>query len=928
MYDMNAIISELLLVLGKSTDYREAINLSLSTLGKSLKVDRTYIFQNHRNLAGEQLTSQKFEWCAPGIEPQLDNPDLQNFSLEGYPLWEKYMKLNKHFQGSISSLDDEAAEILKAQQIVSIVLVPLSISDQIWGFIGLDDCTNDRSWNPGIIETLKTAAHAIALVLIKEYARMNYHQARERLSLAFENRDHGFFEFNTTLNSIELSRTWISYLGLESESRAVSIEALASKIHIDFHRHLGVIVDQFKNGQIKKAKIEIQMFNKENQLRWVELNCMDNSERRAPKDDHLIYGVLLDIDEYKILNKRIEEDRHKLKSLLDVMPDMFFITDSSGKYLDFYADERAKLYVNPEAFLGRKVSEIFPDDFAENILNRSRATLETGNMTVYDYSLPNRENGGLDYFEARMVKHSENSVLTIVRDVSRKYEDEKKLKESKEAYEQLFEYNPLPMLVIEEKTERILKANNTAIEFYGYPEKEILSMSLSDLAKKKKNPKKRIDIQGTQIYTDNPMLEHVKKNGEVRIIQLVTRKIPMEIYPDSYLCLIIDNTDIIQTRGEMNDFRRHFDHLIQSLEKDSVYVIDYDSRRPRYMNNGTYNLYEIDDKYAQQNPFFYIKMVHAEDTYILDQLFQELADRGYSNKVYRIITARGNIRWINNKIWMVENEQGETRQFEGIGFDVTEEKNSTAMMQNLFESEKKLNESKSMFISSVSHQFRTPLATIFSSTELMERYFNDENFDKMKSHFLKIKRNIKEMELLLGDISFLNTAHQGKIKVIREEIELKKYCSDIIGDLQQVYNKKIKLDYQGDRKYYISKNLMALLLINLLENSCKYTPQDSEIILRIFEDMGNLVIVCRDNGFGISREDLSKIYEPFFRGTNVNTSSVRGTGLGLAIVKTAIDSLKGDIEIESEVGQGTTVTVKFNLTDLKKNESKYSAARG
>lgn len=143
-----------------------ALNHALAPLGEATDVSRVYLFENHRDERGDLFMSQRAEWCAPGIQPELHNPDLQNLSYKDFfPRWADRLEEGLPIQGLVRDFPLEEREILEPQNILSILVLPLMVEQAVVGFIGFDDCVHARQWHGLEIDFLSSAANNIGIVL-------------------------------------------------------------------------------------------------------------------------------------------------------------------------------------------------------------------------------------------------------------------------------------------------------------------------------------------------------------------------------------------------------------------------------------------------------------------------------------------------------------------------------------------------------------------------------------------------------------------------------------------------------------------------------------------------------------------------------------------------------------------------------------------
>jgi PAS domain S-box-containing protein len=162
-------------------EWEENITSVLERLGLSMSVSRAYIFENRPCATGDLVTSQRYEWVAAGITPQIDNPDLQDFSWEENHLqdWMEGFRQGKIGQGVVADLPELARRHLEKQDIKSLIAVPIFVGETWWGFIGFDDCRNARQWSSVETEALRAAARTLGAALQRKQADETLRKANE-----------------------------------------------------------------------------------------------------------------------------------------------------------------------------------------------------------------------------------------------------------------------------------------------------------------------------------------------------------------------------------------------------------------------------------------------------------------------------------------------------------------------------------------------------------------------------------------------------------------------------------------------------------------------------------------------------------------------------------------------------------------------------
>lgn len=235
-------------------------------------------------------------------------------------------------------------------------------------------------------------------------------------------------------------------------------------------------------------------------------------------------------------------------------------------------------------------------------------------------------------------------------------------------------------------------------------------------------------------------------------------------------------------------------------------------------------------------------------------------------------------------------------------------------IRKALEREKELNNLKSNFVSMASHEFRTPLSTILSSTSLIEKYIKNGNIPKTERHFERVASSIKHLTEMLDDILSLTKLAEGKIPSTPSRFMIYDFCEEFIetniGLLKpnQQIKKKLPVD---DQEVFLDRKLLNHILLNLFSNAIKYSKEDGVIYCCIDIVEGFLEIKIADEGVGIPVSEQKHLFSRFFRGSNV--INIQGTGLGLNIVREYLEVMKGTISFESIENEGTTFTVKIPL---------------
>jgi signal transduction histidine kinase len=227
-----------------------------------------------------------------------------------------------------------------------------------------------------------------------------------------------------------------------------------------------------------------------------------------------------------------------------------------------------------------------------------------------------------------------------------------------------------------------------------------------------------------------------------------------------------------------------------------------------------------------------------------------------------------------------------------------------------------LSQSKSEFVSMLSHDIRNPLNTILLVAGLLQNSDDKLPKEKKLSHFQLMRTAIKNVAQLLDEVMFIGKADTGKLQCELSPINLKVFCHQLVQEAQLSLGEEhlniIFSSFGEIGEVMCDESLLRHILGNLLSNAIKYSPSDSTVRFDLIGHEKTVIFRIQDEGLGIPEEDQHRLFQPFHRATNVGR--IPGTGLGLAIVKKCVEAHGGKIAVHSEVGVGTTFTVTIPLS--------------
>jgi len=261
-----------------------------------------------------------------------------------------------------------------------------------------------------------------------------------------------------------------------------------------------------------------------------------------------------------------------------------------------------------------------------------------------------------------------------------------------------------------------------------------------------------------------------------------------------------------------------------------------------------------------------------------------------------------------------KSASGETSGVVGVILDITEVKESERRIRVTLEKEKELTELRTKFFSHASHEFRTPLATILSSVELISMLNPKLSSGDNGSHLDQIFTSVDYMTNLLDDILTINKADTGKFLLNPESMNLYDFVSKLKDEMESndKYKHYFRLTCKNkENKIVGDKKLLRLIFANLISNAVKYSPLATPIDIQIDQDDSYLTVKVKDEGIGIPPEEQKNLFEPFFRASN--SGDIKGTGLGLSLIKKVVEQHNGKISFNSILNKGTEFVVRLPI---------------
>ncbi len=661
-------------------------------------------------------------------------------------------------------------------------------------------------------------------------------------------------------------------------------------------------------------------------------------------------------------NRKREADAWETRSFLEAtinsVPNLIWYKDKDGvheKVNDSFCRTVEKTKAQVEGQRHAYIWDVETDDPA--CIESERQVMERRETCVSEEAVQTREGTRLLTTYKSPLYDLDGSVMGTVGvaiDVTQERAYEREIIQKNRTLEQIFTTMDCGVIYHSEDGKQVRSINRAALEILGYEsERELLEAGfdmVADSVMDEDKPILRQCIKSLAKVGDSVNVEYrvLHKNGEILHV-MGNVKLVEENGERFYQRFLLDCTaQKLREQQERSEAERRQRELIQALSLDysMVCYFDLDSGvgsalrvsedtdpALRSMLEGNISFQESMDLYIRQ------WVCGEEDRELLrravsqEQLKAELSRRSSYYINYRALMGGEMVYYqlkaVRAGTW--DHHRGAVLGLRNVDHEVREEMDQRRLLKSALLQANRANKAKSVFLSNMSHDIRTPMNAIMGFTNLAIGHIDQK--ERVEEYLKKILTSGNHLVSLINDVLDMSRIESGKMHLEETLCSLPEILHGLRSIIQGDLRAK-QLDFSvdtvdvRDEEIFCDKLRLNQILLNLLSNSIKYTPAGGSIFLRITEKPGapagyaNYEFRIEDTGIGMSEEFVSHIFEPFEREETATVNGIQGTGLGMAITKNIVDLMNGTIQVSSRQGEGTvfTVGVTFRLTSAPKGD--------
>ncbi len=632
----------------------------------------------------------------------------------------------------------------------------------------------------------------------------------------------------------------------------------------------------------------------------------------VPEADHLgvctsIMGTMQDLNDLSESDSIIPEKNESYLSLINHLDEVVFSLDIQGQ----------GVFINPawERFTNRSFASFIRHPFISFIYEEDRELYQSLFLDLINLRSPSvrqelrilKQDGEYLWVELHARNTVNQSGYTAISGTLMNI-DQRKKAEKTVFNQQLAIENAQEGIAVLDKNGRYLYLNHQHVELFGYSsESELLGKTWHILYEEDEIERINNSVFPQLLATGVLRFESrgTKKDGSA-----LYQSVCLTMLPDGGLICIADNiTERKKNEEELKEMA-----LVAS--RTNLLVIISDASGVVTWVNESFTQktgYSVAEIVGQKT---HVLLSGSEtDPKTVELIYEHLKEgKDYQGEILSYDKFKNPI-WFNIDVAPVRNEKGEVVKFIAVESDITLKKEAEANILAAFNKERELSELKTQFIRMASHEFRTPMASIQTSMDVLKHYISNEKVQRgellsvFDRHHSRIAHEIVRMAEIMNNVLLMGRLDAGKMVFNPVLTDLPEFFQSLI-DEESLWRDDTPIHFQAEGPsvpMMIDRSFMTHILKNLLSNAFKYGAKNEVPKVELKFENTHFRLTVSDNGIGIPTSELKSLFQSFFRASNAE--NVQGTGLGLVIIKQLTEMHFGTVSAESTLNEGSKFSI-------------------
>ena len=914
----------------RAPSWVECIDDVLAGVGLADGASRAFVFRNERLEDGDLAMTKVFEWNAPGVEPTLHEPYNSAYPYrDGYADWEILLPQGAVAQSLQQKIGSRQLEWLEREGIKSSLEVPVFVGGEWWGFIGLNQCDQEREWQPAEVEALRVVASTLGAAIGRVHAADRLTETENRYQALIEQLPTATFmaSVDEPHSTLYMSPQIEAILGYPVDEW--TSDTWERSLHPEDAERV-LAEDARTNATGDHYSIEYRLRARDGHWVWVH----DEAQRVLDADGEPIYwqGVRADITERKAAEHQLREAEERFRRLVEQLPAITYVDDYDPAYEDIWPTS----YISPQvqAVLGHSAEEwtsnpylwgslVHPDD--RDLANAANDHHYASEEPLEIELRMMHKDGSVRWVrDEAVIIRGEDGVSRqsqgILQDITERKTAEQQLHEAEQRYRGLIESMPaITYIDTVDASKRTLYVSPQVQRITGFTPKEWIGESA--LWRRRVAEE---DLEWLDATIERHNVEGVPFDAEYRFrhkdghwVWLKDSAIFLRDEagaPSFSQGVIFDITERKAAEEQLLEAEERYRAIVEHVPA-VIYVDAADaSMRTVYISPHVYDLTGYTPEEWLDDPELWLRSAHVDDREIIAQNYKDaLTNQEPWSADYRMVTRDGRTIWVHDETTIIRDESGTPSFLQGVIFDVTERKLAEQALRDSEQRERDaaerlraLDEMKNTFLAAVSHELRSPLTSILGLSLTLERTRAMPEADR-NDLLVRLSANARKLDRLLKDLLDIDRLNRGIVEPQYRVTDVGALARRVIDNLDSLADRDVQV-YAESIIVSVDPAKVERIIENLVMNAVRHTGSDRTIWLRVTPEAGGVLIAVEDNGPGVPESLRDAIFEPFRQGPTVSPHAP-GTGIGLSLVARFAELHGGRAWVEDRPGGGASFKV-------------------